>query len=142
LRIEDSGSRMEDRVHGGLDFPLHLLASIPILDPLSSILYPQSSILYPSGNCQVSYSSGSAESNRHFPGVDDSWDFSPAFRMLKHLFELVRVGFHVDILNCITALAVILTGGRGVRSPFLAVNYNDSIAHSLPPFQNQSASSL
>ena len=95
-----------------------------------------------SGNCQASDSSGAAESDCYLAGFDNGRDFSPAFRMLEHLLEFVRVSSDVDVLNRITAFAVILTGGRGVRSAFLAVNHYNSIAHSVPPVSVLLTSSL
>ena len=85
----------------------------------------------PRNSChrQPSDPSGAAEADRHLVSVDDDRHIVPPGGMLQHPAETLGVSLDVDVVDLETSRAVILTGGRGVRSSVFTEDLHDRFRH-------------
>jgi hypothetical protein len=60
---------------------------------------------------RLSDSSRSAEANYHLTVFNNRRNLSLAIRIAEHFIQSTGIFLHIEVLNVITALAVILTGG-------------------------------
>jgi hypothetical protein len=60
-------------------------------------------------------------------------DSALTFGVTEHLLQAISFFLHIVVLNLIALLAVVLTGGLGVRSSFLPENHYLLLNHLSPP---------